>query len=193
MTRALQNDALRILALLSASATGCGPTKGSGCARSRRSTGRFRDAAENAAVVLDGGTRGSISSIISDGGRRAARLRRDRLRPRTGNAEARRGATRYPQFTGAEKMSLHQTGFQEVLCGPPISSGGYPRRIALVGCHGSTSKLGDHWPRAGAGWRSSRDQALAAGGGPSGGGSRSRSARPARKRGAGCSATTPIS
>lgn len=38
-----------------------------------------------------------------------------------------------PKFTGAKKMSLHQTGFQEVLSAADLL-GGYPRRIALIGC-----------------------------------------------------------
>jgi hydrogenase maturation protease len=38
-----------------------------------------------------------------------------------------------PKFTGAKKMSLHQTGFQEVLSAADLL-GQYPRRLALVGC-----------------------------------------------------------
>jgi hydrogenase maturation protease len=38
-----------------------------------------------------------------------------------------------PKFTGAKKMSLHQTGFQEVLSAVDLM-GAYPTRIALVGC-----------------------------------------------------------
>ncbi|KAA5601802.1 HyaD/HybD family hydrogenase maturation endopeptidase [Blastochloris sulfoviridis] len=38
-----------------------------------------------------------------------------------------------PKFTGAKKMSLHQTGFQEVLSAVDLL-GRYPRRLALVGC-----------------------------------------------------------
>jgi len=38
-----------------------------------------------------------------------------------------------PKFTGAKKMSLHQTGFQEVLSAADLL-GAYPRRLALVGC-----------------------------------------------------------
>jgi hydrogenase maturation protease len=38
-----------------------------------------------------------------------------------------------PKFTGAKKMSLHQTGFQEVLSAAELM-GDYPRRLALVGC-----------------------------------------------------------
>jgi hydrogenase maturation protease len=37
-----------------------------------------------------------------------------------------------PRFTGAKKMSLHQTGFQEVLSAADLL-GRYPERIALVG------------------------------------------------------------
>ena len=38
-----------------------------------------------------------------------------------------------PKFTGAKKMSLHQTGFQEVLSAADLL-GRYPARLALVGC-----------------------------------------------------------
>jgi hydrogenase maturation protease len=38
-----------------------------------------------------------------------------------------------PKFTGSKKMSLHQTGFQEVLSAADLL-GRYPRRLALVGC-----------------------------------------------------------
>ena len=38
-----------------------------------------------------------------------------------------------PKFTGAKKMSLHQTGFQEVLSAADLL-GRPPRRLALVGC-----------------------------------------------------------
>jgi hydrogenase maturation protease len=38
-----------------------------------------------------------------------------------------------PKFTGAKKMSLHQTGFQEVLSAADFL-GRYPQRLALVGC-----------------------------------------------------------
>ena len=38
-----------------------------------------------------------------------------------------------PKFTGAKKMSLHQTGFQEVLSAADLL-GRYPERIALIGC-----------------------------------------------------------
>ncbi len=38
-----------------------------------------------------------------------------------------------PKFTGAKKMSLHQTGFQEVLSAADLL-GKYPARIALIGC-----------------------------------------------------------
>lgn len=38
-----------------------------------------------------------------------------------------------PKFTGAKKMSLHQTGFQEVLSAADFM-GGYPERLALIGC-----------------------------------------------------------
>jgi len=38
-----------------------------------------------------------------------------------------------PKFTAAKKMSLHQTGFQEVLSAADLL-GRYPDRLALVGC-----------------------------------------------------------
>jgi hydrogenase maturation protease len=38
-----------------------------------------------------------------------------------------------PKFTGAKKMSLHQTGFQEVLCAADLL-GAYPEKLALIGC-----------------------------------------------------------
>lgn len=38
-----------------------------------------------------------------------------------------------PCFTGAKKMSLHQTGFQEVLSAADLL-GRYPSRLALIGC-----------------------------------------------------------
>jgi hydrogenase maturation protease len=38
-----------------------------------------------------------------------------------------------PKFTGAKKMSLHQTGFQEVLSAADLL-GAYPQRLALIGC-----------------------------------------------------------
>jgi hydrogenase maturation protease len=38
-----------------------------------------------------------------------------------------------PKFTGAKKMSLHQTGFQEVLSAADLL-GGYPGRLTLIGC-----------------------------------------------------------
>ncbi|MCG6207419.1 HyaD/HybD family hydrogenase maturation endopeptidase [Rhodopseudomonas sp. HC1] len=38
-----------------------------------------------------------------------------------------------PKFTGAKKMSLHQTGFQEVLSAADLL-GAAPRRLALIGC-----------------------------------------------------------
>ena len=38
-----------------------------------------------------------------------------------------------PCFLGAKKMSLHQTGFQEVLMVAQLT-GSYPERIVLVGC-----------------------------------------------------------
>ncbi|WP_420133584.1 HyaD/HybD family hydrogenase maturation endopeptidase [Rhodopseudomonas sp.] len=38
-----------------------------------------------------------------------------------------------PKFTGAKKMSLHQTGFQEVLSAADLL-GAAPTRLALIGC-----------------------------------------------------------
>jgi hydrogenase maturation protease len=38
-----------------------------------------------------------------------------------------------PKFTGAKKMSLHQTGFQEVLSAAELM-GHYPERLTLIGC-----------------------------------------------------------
>lgn len=38
-----------------------------------------------------------------------------------------------PKFTGAKKMSLHQTGFQEVLSAADLL-GDYPERLVLIGC-----------------------------------------------------------
>jgi hydrogenase maturation protease len=38
-----------------------------------------------------------------------------------------------PKFTGSKKMSLHQTGFQEVLSAADLL-GRYPRKLALIGC-----------------------------------------------------------
>jgi hydrogenase maturation protease len=38
-----------------------------------------------------------------------------------------------PRFMGAKKMSLHQTGFQEVLCLAQFT-GRYPEKVLLVGC-----------------------------------------------------------
>ncbi len=38
-----------------------------------------------------------------------------------------------PKFTGAKKMSLHQTGFQEVLSAADLL-GHYPKALTLIGC-----------------------------------------------------------
>jgi len=38
-----------------------------------------------------------------------------------------------PKFTGAKKMSLHQTGFQEVLSAADLL-GDYPEKLVLIGC-----------------------------------------------------------
>lgn len=42
-----------------------------------------------------------------------------------------------PQYLGAKKMSLHQTGFQEVLALARLA-GRYPQRVLLVGCQPET-------------------------------------------------------
>jgi hydrogenase maturation protease len=41
--------------------------------------------------------------------------------------------TEVPKFTGAKKMSLHQTGFQEVLSAADLL-GRCPQHLALIGC-----------------------------------------------------------
>jgi hydrogenase maturation protease len=38
-----------------------------------------------------------------------------------------------PKFTGSKKMSLHQTGFQEVLSAADLL-GSYPQKLCLIGC-----------------------------------------------------------
>jgi hydrogenase maturation protease len=38
-----------------------------------------------------------------------------------------------PRFMGAKKMSLHQTGFQEVLM-LALLTGRYPQQVLLIGC-----------------------------------------------------------
>ena len=38
-----------------------------------------------------------------------------------------------PRFLGAKKMSLHQTGFQEVLMLAELT-GRYPEEVLLIGC-----------------------------------------------------------
>ena len=38
-----------------------------------------------------------------------------------------------PKYLGAKKMSLHQTGFQEVLALAELT-GRYPRQVVLIGC-----------------------------------------------------------
>ena len=38
-----------------------------------------------------------------------------------------------PRFMGAKKMSLHQTGFQEVLCLAQLTQR-YPQQVLLIGC-----------------------------------------------------------
>lgn len=39
-----------------------------------------------------------------------------------------------PKFTGAKKMSLHQTGFQDVLSAADLAGKGYPKSMVLIGC-----------------------------------------------------------
>lgn len=43
------------------------------------------------------------------------------------------GDDEVPRFLGARKMSLHQTGFQEVLMLAQMTNS-YPRRVRLIGC-----------------------------------------------------------
>lgn len=38
-----------------------------------------------------------------------------------------------PKFTGVKKMSLHQTGFQEVLSAATLLDNGYPEELTLIG------------------------------------------------------------
>lgn len=38
-----------------------------------------------------------------------------------------------PKFTGVKKMSLHQTGFQEVLSAADLLDNGYPQELQLIG------------------------------------------------------------
>ena len=38
-----------------------------------------------------------------------------------------------PKFTGAKKMSLHQTGFQDVLSAADLLGRGYPEELMLIG------------------------------------------------------------
>jgi hydrogenase maturation protease len=42
-----------------------------------------------------------------------------------------------PKYLGAKKMSLHQTGFQEVLALAQLT-GRYPRQVVLIGCQPDT-------------------------------------------------------
>ena len=66
-------------------------------------------------TVLDGGTQGLYLVQHVDRGRSPARVRRHRLRPRRRATLKLVEGDEVPKFTGAKKMSLHQTGFQEVL------------------------------------------------------------------------------
>ncbi len=53
-----------------------------------------------------------------------------------------------PKFTGAKKMSLHQTGFQEVLSAADFT-GRYPRRLTLIGVQACEL---DNWGGGLTGW-----------------------------------------
>ena len=92
-----------------------------------------RDHAVPATVrVLDGGTQGLY--LVSDVAEADDLLVFDAidygLEP--GTLRVVRDAE-VPKFTGAKKMSLHQTGFQEVLSAADLL-GRYPTRLALIGC-----------------------------------------------------------
>lgn len=43
-----------------------------------------------------------------------------------------------PKFTGVKKMSLHQTGFQEVLSAADLLGRGYPTKLKLIGIQAET-------------------------------------------------------
>ena len=96
-----------------------------------------------------------------------------------------------PKFTGAKKMSLHQTGFQEVLSAADLL-GKYPEKIALIGCQ--PLDLED-WggPLTEPGPGSDRAGACARGRGPARLGRRGRGARGRRTTPPACSATPSIS
>ncbi len=65
-----------------------------------------------------------------------------------------------PRFMGAKKMSLHQTGFQEVLSLAQLT-GRYPRHVLLVGCQ--PEELDDYGGSLRTVVRAAMEQALAVG------------------------------
>ncbi|WP_084267628.1 HyaD/HybD family hydrogenase maturation endopeptidase [Azohydromonas lata] len=65
-----------------------------------------------------------------------------------------------PRFLGAKKMSLHQTGFQEVLSLAQLT-GHYPERVLLVGCQ--PQELEDYGGSLRPVVRAAMEQALALG------------------------------
>ena len=75
---------------------------------------------------------GALPGELCAGGRRPAGVRCGRLRPAARHTEARRDAE-VPKFTGEKKMSLHQTGFQEVLSAADLlgalSQAAHPDRL----------------------------------------------------------------
>ena len=62
-----------------------------------------------------------------------------------------------PRFMGAKKMSLHQTGFQEVLCVAQLT-GHYPEQVVLIGCQ--PEELDDYGGSLRAVVRNAMDEAL---------------------------------
>ncbi|WP_018412538.1 HyaD/HybD family hydrogenase maturation endopeptidase [Methyloversatilis thermotolerans] len=62
-----------------------------------------------------------------------------------------------PRFMGAKKMSLHQTGFQEVLMLAQLT-GRYPREVLLIGCQPAV--LEDYGGSLSAPVRQAMDEAL---------------------------------
>lgn len=65
-----------------------------------------------------------------------------------------------PRFMGAKKMSLHQTGFQEVLMLAQLT-GQYPREVLLIGCQ--PEELEDYGGSLRPSVRRAMDEALALG------------------------------
>ena len=114
----------------SASATSCGPTKASACARWRRSTASI--ASPTTSLVLDGGTQGLyLVQFVQEADHLIVFDAIDYgLLPGTLKLVE---DDEVPKFTGAKKMSLHQTGFQEVLSAADLL-GDYPEKLALIGC-----------------------------------------------------------